>query len=182
MREGSFPRRIIPDFGPVGIYTKRKEHGHRVCSDNLFRSLWESLGLAGGKSLSMGAKSYVHIHFSIATVFPSHRRFLFPICRSSTPFNCALTNLKGKISVLSPPSTLSRMTMTCSSSSLSQFSSSTQTGTRPQPTSLEHEKLWKEYVEKATLFDERMIENWNKIVDVTLVFVGVSYQSHNISC
>lgn len=178
MHEGGFPHRIIPDFGLV---TKRKEHGHRVCSDNLFRSLWESLGHAGGKLLSMGAKSYVHIHFSIATVIPSHRRFLFPICRSSTPFNCALINLKGKISVLPPPSLLSRMTRTCSSSNLSQFSISTQTGNRPQPTSLEHEKLWEEYVKKATSFDERMIENWNKIVDVTLVFVGVFYYPHNIS-
>jgi len=37
----------------------------------------------------------------------------------------------------------------------------------------EHDTLWEEYVEKATSFDERIIEDWNKIVDVTLVFVGV---------
>lgn len=31
--------------------------------------------------------------------------------------------------------------------------------------------LWKEYVEKAAMFDERMIDEWNKIVDVILVYV-----------
>jgi len=35
--------------------------------------------------------------------------------------------------------------------------------------------LWKEYVKKATSFDKRIIEDWNKIVDVTLVFVGILY-------
>ena len=37
------------------------------------------------------------------------------------------------------------------------------------------DSLWKEYIEKATKFDERIIEDWNKIVDVTLVFVGMLY-------
>ena len=32
--------------------------------------------------------------------------------------------------------------------------------------------LWQEYVEKAATFDERMVDNWNKIVDVILVYVG----------
>ena len=34
--------------------------------------------------------------------------------------------------------------------------------------------LWKQYVEKAALFDERMVDQWNKIVDVLLVYVGIS--------
>ena len=34
--------------------------------------------------------------------------------------------------------------------------------------------LWQEYVEKAATFDERMIDDWNKIVDVILVYVGIS--------
>ena len=33
--------------------------------------------------------------------------------------------------------------------------------------------LWKEYVEKAEEFDKRMIDDWNKIVDVILVYVGI---------
>jgi len=37
----------------------------------------------------------------------------------------------------------------------------------------EHDQLWKKYLEKATSFDQRIIEDWNKIVDVTLVFVGI---------
>jgi hypothetical protein len=36
-----------------------------------------------------------------------------------------------------------------------------------------NDPLWEEYVKKATSFDERIIEDWNKIVDVTLVFVNV---------
>ena len=32
--------------------------------------------------------------------------------------------------------------------------------------------VWKEYVEKASVFDERMVDEWNKTVDVLLVFVG----------
>ena len=34
--------------------------------------------------------------------------------------------------------------------------------------------LWKQYVEKAALFDKRMVDQWNKIVDVLLVYVGIS--------
>ncbi|KIK02786.1 hypothetical protein K443DRAFT_5912 [Laccaria amethystina LaAM-08-1] len=36
-----------------------------------------------------------------------------------------------------------------------------------------NDPLWDIYVKKATPFDERIIEDWNKIVDVTLVFVGL---------
>ena len=34
--------------------------------------------------------------------------------------------------------------------------------------------VWKQYVEKAALFDERMVDQWNKIVDVLLIYVGIS--------
>ena len=32
--------------------------------------------------------------------------------------------------------------------------------------------LWKEYLDKAAVFDERMVDEWNKIVDVLLVYVS----------
>ena len=32
--------------------------------------------------------------------------------------------------------------------------------------------LWKEYVERAAVFDVRMMDEWNRIVDVLLVYVG----------
>ena len=32
--------------------------------------------------------------------------------------------------------------------------------------------LWKEYLDKAAVFDVRMVDEWNKIVDVLLVYVG----------
>ena len=32
--------------------------------------------------------------------------------------------------------------------------------------------LWNEYLDKAAVFDERMVDEWNKIVDVLLFFVG----------
>ena len=32
--------------------------------------------------------------------------------------------------------------------------------------------LWKEYLDKAAAFDVRMVDEWNKIVDVLLVYVG----------
>ena len=32
--------------------------------------------------------------------------------------------------------------------------------------------LWKEYLDKAAVFDTRMVDEWNKIVDVLLVYVG----------
>ena len=75
--------------------------------------------------------------------------------------------------------------MAFSTSSLPRFSSSTHTDNMPQPPLLDRstdnfkepvqkdDSLWKEYVEKATSFDKRIIEDWNKIVDVTLVFVGI---------
>ena len=33
--------------------------------------------------------------------------------------------------------------------------------------------LWKEYLDKAAAFDVRMVDEWNKIVDVLLVDVGI---------
>ena len=32
--------------------------------------------------------------------------------------------------------------------------------------------LWKIYIDETTLFDKGMIEEWNKIIDVILVFVS----------
>jgi hypothetical protein len=32
--------------------------------------------------------------------------------------------------------------------------------------------LWREYLDKAAVFDARMVDEWNKIVDVLLVYVG----------
>ena len=32
--------------------------------------------------------------------------------------------------------------------------------------------LWKEYLDNAAVFDVRMVDEWNKIVDVLLVYVG----------
>ena len=37
--------------------------------------------------------------------------------------------------------------------------------------------LWKEYLDKAAVFDERMVDEWNKIVDVLLVYVGYFFLS-----
>ena len=37
--------------------------------------------------------------------------------------------------------------------------------------------LWKEYVEKAGPFDERMIDEWNRVIDVILIYVGILYYS-----
>lgn len=34
--------------------------------------------------------------------------------------------------------------------------------------------IWKQYVDKAASFDERMVDQWNKIVDVLLVYVGIT--------
>jgi hypothetical protein len=31
--------------------------------------------------------------------------------------------------------------------------------------------FWKEYLDKAAVFDTRMVDEWNKIVDVLLVYV-----------
>lgn len=32
--------------------------------------------------------------------------------------------------------------------------------------------LWTLYLDKAAVFDTRMVDEWNKIVDVLLVYVG----------
>ena len=32
--------------------------------------------------------------------------------------------------------------------------------------------FWKEYLDKAAVFDTRMVDEWNKTVDVLLIFVG----------
>jgi hypothetical protein len=37
----------------------------------------------------------------------------------------------------------------------------------------EYDKWWGKYLKKATSFDEQIIDDWNKIVDVTLVFVSI---------
>ena len=50
--------------------------------------------------------------------------------------------------------------------------------------------LWKIYIDETTLFDKGMIEEWNKIIDVILVFVSDRIQrkghyafiKHTIGC
>ena len=32
--------------------------------------------------------------------------------------------------------------------------------------------FWKEYLDKAAVFDARMVDGWNKTVDVLLLYVG----------
>ena len=32
--------------------------------------------------------------------------------------------------------------------------------------------FWNEYLDKAAVFDVRVVDEWNKIVDVLLVYVG----------
>ena len=45
------------------------------------------------------------------------------------------------------------------------------------------DSLWNEYLDKAAVFDVRMIDEWNKIVDVLLVYVGYFLlSSREISC
>ena len=39
--------------------------------------------------------------------------------------------------------------------------------------------LWKEYVDKAAVFDKRMLDELNKIVDVILVYVGYFMLLHS---
>ena len=36
----------------------------------------------------------------------------------------------------------------------------------------EDDTLWKEYLEEAAKFDRRKIDEWNKVVDVVLLFVS----------
>jgi Family of unknown function (DUF6535) len=42
--------------------------------------------------------------------------------------------------------------------------------------------LWKLYLDKAAVFDTRMVDEWNKIVDVLLVYVGYFLLPSQISC
>ena len=70
------------------------------------------------------------------------------------------------------------MAMTFLTSSLPQCSSSTHTDDMPQSklpdmSTQDYDRFWNKYLEKATEFDAKIIEDWNKIVDVTLVFVGI---------
>jgi hypothetical protein len=44
------------------------------------------------------------------------------------------------------------------------------------------EKLWSDYLMKADEFDKRLVEDWNKIVDVILIYVGIICYLHGISC
>ena len=56
----------------------------------------------------------------------------------------------------------------------------------PQDTTAEWEKLfqapveeddpiWKVYIAEAAAFDNRMIDQWNKVIDVVLVYVSVDH-------
>ena len=44
--------------------------------------------------------------------------------------------------------------------------------------------LWTLYLDKAAVFDTRTVDEWNKIVDVLLVYVGdfLLFSSSRISC
>ena len=37
----------------------------------------------------------------------------------------------------------------------------------------EDDQIWKDYLEKAAAIDIRMIDDWNKVIDVVLVYVSV---------
>ena len=39
----------------------------------------------------------------------------------------------------------------------------------------EDDPLWKDYIKEATVFDNRMIDEWNKIIDTVLVYVSMGY-------
>lgn len=41
------------------------------------------------------------------------------------------------------------------------------------------DKLWSDYLTKADAFDKRLVEDWNKIVDVILIYVGIIYYLHD---
>jgi hypothetical protein len=40
----------------------------------------------------------------------------------------------------------------------------------------QNDPVWKEYVDEARIFDTRMVDEWNKFLDVTLVFVSAPYR------
>jgi len=44
------------------------------------------------------------------------------------------------------------------------------------------DSLWTEYLKRANSFDERTVDEWNKIVDVILIYVGILCNLHDISC
>jgi hypothetical protein len=39
----------------------------------------------------------------------------------------------------------------------------------------EDDLIWKEYLEAAAKFDERMIDQWNQVIDGVLVYVSVDH-------
>ena len=41
------------------------------------------------------------------------------------------------------------------------------------------DSFWKEYLDKAAVFDTRMLDEWNKTVDVLLVYVGYFLLLHD---
>ena len=38
-----------------------------------------------------------------------------------------------------------------------------------------NDPLWKDYIKEAAVFDNRMIDEWNKIIDTVLVYVSPGY-------
>jgi len=38
-----------------------------------------------------------------------------------------------------------------------------------------NDPLWKDYIKEAAVFDNRMIDEWNKIIDTVLVYVSLGY-------
>ena len=40
--------------------------------------------------------------------------------------------------------------------------------------------FWKEYLDKAAVFDVRLVDEWNKTVDVLLVYVGYFFATITI--
>lgn len=39
---------------------------------------------------------------------------------------------------------------------------------------IKKDAVWKKYVDAARIFDEKMVEEWNRFLDVILVFVSTS--------
>ena len=67
------------------------------------------------------------------------------------------------------------------STSASQFSSASLGNNGPRDTTWqklfqapveEDDPIWKEYIAAAAAFDNRMIDEWNKIIDGVLVYVS----------